>query len=138
MRLYVGGTFDLFHPGHVRLLERCKAFGEVVVSLNTDEFAERYKRRPIMSFEERRSMLEACIYVDEVIVNEGDEDSRPAILASGATHVVHGDDWTGDALMEQMGFGMDWLKEMDLTLLYLPYTEGISTRELIERCRSQP
>jgi glycerol-3-phosphate cytidylyltransferase len=41
--VYTGGTFDLFHSGHVNLLRRCSEIGTVVVSLNTDEFIEKYK-----------------------------------------------------------------------------------------------
>jgi len=48
--VYTGGTFDLFHPGHVNFLKNCKKIGDyVIVSLNTDEFIERYKKsKPII------------------------------------------------------------------------------------------
>jgi len=49
--VYTGGTFDLFHAGHSRFLARCAQLGDVVVSLNTDEFIEEYKGKPpIISF----------------------------------------------------------------------------------------
>ena len=56
--VYTGGTFDLFHSGHVNLLKRCKDlagdWGSVVVSLNTDEFIQQYKGKPpVCSTEER-------------------------------------------------------------------------------------
>ena len=57
MRVYLGGTFDLFHPGHVRLLERASRLGEVWVALNTDEFASEYKRKPILTLDERLSLI---------------------------------------------------------------------------------
>lgn len=131
---YVGGTFDLFHHGHVRLLKAAhEAFDEVVVALNTDEFAERYKRKPVMSLHERMEVVEACRYVDRVVVNLGCEDSRETILWSGATHIVHGDDWTGPELMTQMGFDQAWLDVHGLEMWYPSYTKGISTTSLIER-----
>lgn len=133
-RVYVGGTFDLFHAGHVAFLRRAKQLGtHLIVGLNTDEFAARYKRAPIMSFDERRELLEGCRYVDEVVVNEGCEDSRPAIEKAGANVIVHGDDWTGEALMRQMGLTPGWLAAKRIELAYVPYTMGVSSSEILAR-----
>jgi len=133
--LYVGGTFDLPHAGHVRLFQRVSQLGVVVVSLNTDAFTGRYKRVPILNLEERRQVISAIRWVDSVIVNEGDEDSRPAILKSRANYVVHSDDWKPDSLLPQMGLTWEWLHENGIGLVYVPHTDGISTSEIIERCR---
>jgi glycerol-3-phosphate cytidylyltransferase len=138
MRVYVGGTFDLLHYGHVRFLSEVAKIGDVIVGLNSDEFAARYKRPPVMSFDERREMLEALRCVSLVIPNEGDEDSRPAILKSAAKFVAHGDDWVGESLLSQMGLTVEWLREHGIGLLYVPYTKGISSSEVIERCRRSP
>lgn len=135
-RVYVGGTFDLFHAGHVALLRRAKlAFPQtqVIVSLNRDEFAARYKRRPVLTLLERIEVVSACRYVDLAVVNEGDEDSRPAILGTSATHILHGTDWTDDGLKRQMGLTDAWLEEHGVEMLYVPYTDGISTSEIIQR-----
>ena len=84
LRVYTGGTFDLFHVGHLNLLKRCHEIagltGQVIVSLNTDEFIEKYKsKKPLMSYEDRKAILEACRYVDSVIENYGNEDSKESI-----------------------------------------------------------
>ena len=128
------GVYDLFHSGHVRFFKRCLVYGRVVPILVTDEFAERYKRPTIMSLEERLMMVDSCRYVSEVFVNWGDEDCRRAILDSGATHIAHGNDWTGESLMKQLGITQDWLDRNGIEMLYVPYSSGISTSELIERC----
>ena len=76
-RVYTGGTFDLLHPGHIDFLKKCSEFGSVTVSLNSDEFIERYKgKKPIFSFEERKYIISSLKFVSEVIINEGDEDSK--------------------------------------------------------------
>jgi glycerol-3-phosphate cytidylyltransferase len=136
--VYAGGTFDLFHAGHVEFLRRASLIGPVVVGLNSDEFAARYKRKPIMSYEERRIVLASCKHVSRVIRNIGDEDSRPAILSSGATVIVHGDDWTGESLTRQLGVSDQWLDDHGIELRYLPYSPLCTTTEVIERCRRSP
>jgi len=61
------GTFDLFHPGHVQLLKRARELGSrLVVGLSTDEFNAKKGKRSVMSFDERKMVLESCRYVDEV------------------------------------------------------------------------
>jgi cytidyltransferase-like protein len=59
---------DLFHPGHVEFLRKAKELGDyLVVGLVTDEKASRYKRLPILTFDERREVIQSCRYVDEVM-----------------------------------------------------------------------
>lgn len=133
-RIYCGGTFDLFHAGHVNFLRACSELGEVVVALNTDEFAARYKRLPVYDLEERIHLLEACRYVSYVTVNDGDEDSRPAIRRMKPQFIAHGDDWTGEALMRQMNLTQDFLDVHGIRMLYVPYTRSVSTTDIIRRC----
>lgn len=133
-RAYIGGTFDLFHPGHVNLFRAAKEIAkEVIVALNTDEFAARYKRPPIMALPERMIMVESCKYVDLVTVNEGGEDSKPAILRCRPDAILHGDDWTGDSLMKQMGLTHEFLRQHGIAMEYVPYTCGISSTDLERR-----
>lgn len=132
--VYTGGTFDLFHSGHVNFLRHCNKIGRVTVSLNTDEFIEEYKGKlPIMRYRERKEVLEACRYVDRVIANRGGADSKPAIEDVSPNFVAIGSDWAKKDYYAQMKFTQGWLDEHDITLLYIPYTEGISTTELKRR-----
>jgi phosphoenolpyruvate phosphomutase / 2-hydroxyethylphosphonate cytidylyltransferase len=132
-RVYVPGTFDCLHVGHLNLLDFAAGLGEVWVGLNTDEFAERYKRRPVYPLKDRIRIMESLRQVDEVIVNEGCEDSRPAILECRPTYIVHGDDWTGEAYNRQLGITDEFLIQNGIYILHPPYTAGVSTTEIIER-----
>jgi len=80
--LYTGGTFDLFHFGHQNFLRQCKRVADkVVVSLNRDEFVERFKgKRPVLNYKERRQSLLHSEYVDEVVKNE---QLNPRLLPLG-------------------------------------------------------
>jgi glycerol-3-phosphate cytidylyltransferase len=136
--VYTGGTFDLFHSGHVNLLRQCKAIatesGSVIVSLNTDEFILDYKgKSPICSYEERAAVLEACRYVDGVIPNIGGSDSKVAIMQVLPDFIVIGSDWEKKDYYAQMQFSREWLDENNIILKYVPYTENISTTDLKHR-----
>ena len=137
--LYTGGTFDIFHAGHVNFLKMCsKICGEVVVSLNRDEFIERYKgTAPVFSYKEREACLKSCNYVSRVVVNTGDEDSKPAILQSKANILAVGNDWCQKDYYKQMSFDQEWLDINDITLIYLPYTTGVSSTKIIEKIKNR-
>ena len=133
--VYTGGTFDLFHSGHVNLLNRCKEiageYGSVVVSLNTDEFIEKYKGRPpVCSTDERMAVLEACRYVDHVVLNVGGTDAKIAIEIVKPDYIVIGSDWAKKDYYAQMGFTQDWLDERSIGLVYVPYTKTISSTDI--------
>lgn len=127
----------MFHQGHVNLLRECKNLypdAYVVVALNTDSFIESYKGRPpIISYNDRRAVLEACIYVDRVVPNTHGADSKPTIERVKPNVIAIGDDWAKKDYCKQMGFDMDWLKERGIELIYLPYTSHISTTEIKKR-----
>ena len=137
--LYTGGTFDLFHYGHVSFLKQCRRISDhVVVSLNTDDFVERFKgHKTILNYKEREQSLRCCKYVDEVILNGAGEDSRSCILTVKPTIIAVGDDWAGKDYYKQMGFDQGWLDDNQITLVYIPYTRGISATEIKERIINQ-
>lgn len=136
--VYTGGTFDLFHSGHVNLLKKCKEIagvdGRVIVSLNTDSFIESYKGKPpICNESEREIVVKSCAYVDEVIFNVGGVDSRESIDMAKPNFIVIGSDWARKNYYAQMGFDQDWLDERGISLVYVPYTKEISTTNLKQR-----
>ena len=133
--LYTGGTFDLFHSGHVNFLRVCAEISDtVVVSLNTDEFIEAYKEKPpVISYKDRYEVLMACKYVDLVIPNSGGADSKPAIQEVNPDIIAIGSDWARKDYCAQMGFTQDWLDDRGISLVYIPYTAGISSTAIKAR-----
>jgi glycerol-3-phosphate cytidylyltransferase len=90
------GTFDLFHYGHIRLLQRARAFGNRLgVGLSTDEFNELKKKKALMSYEEREELLMACRFVDFVFPERNWEQKADDIASHNAKVLVMGDDWQG-------------------------------------------
>lgn len=134
--VYTGGTFDLFHAGHVAFLERAATFGQVIVSLNTDEFIAAYKGKPpVMTYAERAAVLLACRHVAGVVINVGGPDSRPAIDEVKPDLIVIGSDWARRDYHKQMGFDQDWLDARGIGLIYIPYTDGISSTNIKARLK---
>jgi len=134
MRVYTGGTFDLFHCGHVQFLRKCSYYGFVVVALNTDEFVKQFKGKPpVMTFAERYEVLSSCKYVGEVVANISGEDSKPTIESVKPDYIIIGDDWDKDDYMKQMSFEEEWLEERNINLVFVPYTSNISTTKIKKR-----
>ena len=115
------GTFDLFHVGHVRLLKRLKSLGDkLVVGLSTDEFNLVKGKKTITPSADRREVLLACQYVDDVFKEHSWEQKREDLIREQATIFAMGDDWAGK---------FDDLQDI-VKVLYLPRTQDISTTEL--------
>jgi glycerol-3-phosphate cytidylyltransferase len=133
LKVYTGGTFDLFHSGHVNFLKRCQQIsgvdGQVVVALNTDEFIYDYKKKkPVLTFDQRKDVLESCRYVSQVVANVGGSDSKKTIEMVDSVDVIAiGSDWARKDYYAQMNFDQDWLDEKNISLIYIPYTKGISS-----------
>jgi len=134
--IYTGGTFDLFHANHVHFLARCAELGDVVVVLNTDEFVKRYKGKPpIVEYNERKFILESCKYVRRVVENTGGADSKVMVEKIDPDIIAIGSDWARKDYYKQMGFDQDWLDGRDISLLYIPYGEGVSSTEIKRRIK---
>ena len=132
--LYTGGTFDLFHYGHVNFLKKCHSICDnVVVALNTDEFISQYKSKSILTYAEREASLLECKYVSRVVPNVFGQDSKPTILSINPDIIAIGDDWCHKDYYSQMDFTQEWLDNHNITLVYIPYTKGISTTEIKAR-----
>lgn len=115
------GTFDLIHHGHINILKRAKENGDyLIVGLSTDEFNAIKGKAAYHSYEERKLILEAIKYVDEVIPESNWGQKVSDITNNKADLFVMGSDWEGK---------FDELKDY-CEVLYLPRTEGISTTKI--------
>ncbi|MFO1091257.1 MAG: adenylyltransferase/cytidyltransferase family protein [Hyphomicrobiales bacterium] len=126
---------DLFHFGHVEFLKRARAMGDhLTVGLISDRRAASYKRPPVLSFEERRLVVENSRYVDAVL--ELDENvTNEFMQRHGFALRVYA---TASPQEEERNFRTLW-KDMDRAYFRrIDYTEGISTTDIIRRIRERP
>lgn len=136
LRVFTAGTFDLPHAGHVNFLQQCAQIGPVTVAINTDEFIKAYKgKAPVMTYKERLEVIKEFRSVDNVIPNYGNENCAKVIddLKDEIDVIAIGSDWARKDYYKQMGFTQDWLDERGLMLLYIPYTQDISSTEIKRR-----
>jgi len=124
MRIITFGTFDMFHIGHLNIIERAKELGcHLVVGVSSDalNFSKK-QRNPICCERDRMRILQAIACVDEVFLEESLELKADYIKEYNADCLVMGDDWQGK---------FDYLKPL-CDVIYLPRTPAISTTQLIE------
>ena len=121
---YTTGVFDLFHHGHVNLLKNAKALcDKLIVGVSTDELAFYKGKKPIIPFENRLLVVEACKYVDVVIPQE-ELDKMIAYKKLKFNILFVGSDWYEDD--NWMNYEKK-LKEYGAKVIYIPYTKSTSS-----------
>ena len=121
------GTFDVFHVGHVNILQRAAALGDrLVVGVSSDALNFSKKgRNPIYCEADRLKIISVLSFVDDVFIEESLEKKLEYIKKHKADALVMGDDWQDR---------FDYLKP-HCEVTYLPRTPSISTTEIIEVVR---
>lgn len=121
------GTFDLFHIGHLRLIERLAAMGDrLIVGVSTDEFNAGKGKKSVVSYDDRAAIVGSIKGVDLVVPEQSWEQKRADILEHDVDLFVMGDDWTGK---------FDDLSDV-CEVHYLSRTSGVSSTEIKEMLRT--
>lgn len=130
------GTFDCPHIGHALFLSKCAEFGDtLIIGVNTDEFVEKYKgKKPLFSFEERRNLLQP--FAALTVANDTYSDFITMVEEYEIEVVVVGSDWYEKDYAAQTGLTQEVLKKHNVSLVFVPYTEEISTTLIKERIKN--
>ncbi|UWR24712.1 adenylyltransferase/cytidyltransferase family protein [Sulfitobacter sp. S223] len=114
------GSFDLFHQGHARLLQRLSMMGtELIVGCSTDAYNEKMGVPAVTSYAQRRLMLESCRFVSRVIAEQDWDQKYTDIINYNVSVFAMGEDWTGQ---------FDQFEDIT-QVVYLPRAEIIGTRK---------
>ena len=128
---YTTGVFDLFHVGHLNIIEQAKELcDELIVGVTTDELCyERKGKRPIICEEDRVRIISSLRYVDRVVLQR-DMDKLSAVKELGCDAVFVGSDWRGTPEWDKY---QRELAEVGCEVVYFEHTDGISSTILRER-----
>ena len=130
---YTTGVFDLFHIGHLNILKRAKEQCDyLIVGVSTDELVQTYKnKKPVIPFAERKAIVEAIRYVDEVVP----QTSMNKLEAWEQIHydaLFHGSDWKGSSMYNEVE---EKLHSVGVAMVFLPHTTGTSSTMISERLK---
>ncbi len=133
--IYVDGTFDLLHPGHLSFLRKARLLGcrKLIAGVISDDNVASYKRRPILSLQERAKMVEALSVVDDVVIDcPFNAISEEFLDAHGIELVAYGGDpKLADPLSS---WASHYRAAIDRGILnIIDYSDETSTSEIIER-----
>lgn len=115
------GTFDLFHIGHLRLLQRLRSLGDrLVVGVSTDEFNAVKGKKTVVPYAHRADIVASIREVDVVFPEDNWAQKRDDIVRERVDIFAMGDDWVGR---------FDDLSDL-CKVVYLPRTRDVSTTEI--------
>jgi D-beta-D-heptose 7-phosphate kinase/D-beta-D-heptose 1-phosphate adenosyltransferase len=123
-KIWVNGTFDILHIGHVRLLEYAYIFGSVRVGIDTDERIKekKGKDRPYNTLEDRIEFLYSIKYIDSVVTFDSNEELINQIREYQPDMMVIGDDYNYNNII-----GIEYIPEVR----FFPKVEGKSTTKIL-------
>jgi rfaE bifunctional protein nucleotidyltransferase chain/domain len=128
VKVYTSVVGDLFHVGHLRLLERAKALGDyLIVGVITDKGVAEYKRKPVIPYKQRARIIKALRCVDKVLIQHH-RDGSPNIKRFKPDILTRGND---SFLKEEV----ECIKKVGGRYKPLSYTKGISTTEIIKQIK---
>tara|TARA_A200000159_G_C7166351_1_gene273482 strand:- start:138 stop:569 length:432 start_codon:yes stop_codon:yes gene_type:complete len=131
VKVFVNGTFDLLHPGHISLLNYAKSLGDyLVVGIDTDDRVREKKgsTRPIYNQEDRGLMLIALSAVDEVTYFSSDESLEALVKDVKPAIMVVGSDWKDKSVI-----GSYWAAELKFFDRIEKYATSKTVQCIIDR-----
>ncbi len=129
--VYVPMVADYLHHGHINILNKAKKLGDIIIGLMTDEAAATYKRLPLLTYEQRKNLVEGLDGVVSV-VPQYQLDYVPAIEMYKPDYFVHGTDWRNGVQQNARERTIQAMKKIGGTVVEPDYTDGISSTAIIE------
>ena len=108
--VFVNGCFDILHPGHIKLFQTARSFGDkLIVAIDSDRKVKEMKgyTRPINSVSTRKIILESIRYIDEVLIFDTREELEALVKKIKPDIMMVGSDWKGKEVV-----GSDYAKEV--------------------------
>ncbi len=128
-KVYVALAVDFIHPGHLNIISVARELGDVTIGLLTDKAIASYKRLPILTYEQRKTIVENIKGVKEVVPQETAEYTKN-LKRIKPDYIVHGDNWRSGILKEIRENVISTIAEWGGELIEPAFTPGFSAREI--------
>ena len=128
-KVWINGSFDILHIGHIRLINYGKSFGSIRVGLDTDNRIREKKgqSRPLNKLSDRMEFMSSINGIDSVVSFDTDSELSELIKEYNPDYLVIGDDYMGKPII-----GSEYAKE----IVYFNKINGYSTTDLIYKCKN--
>lgn len=134
-KVYLGMIADIMHPGLINIInEGCK-YGDVIIGLYTDKAIATYKRLPVLTYGQRKAVVENIKGVTEV-VSQDDWNYVENLRKYRPDYIIHGDDWKKGFMKKIRAEVFKVMKEIGGEVIEIPYTQGINSSQLAEDIES--
>lgn len=133
-KVYIAMSTDIIHEGHINVIKKGQEYGEVIIGLLSDKAISEYKRMPLLSFEERKTIFENIKGVSRV-VEQKTLDYTNILKELKPDYVVHGDDWKEGVQQATRLQVIETLKEWGGQLIEVPYTKDVSSTDIEAKAR---
>ena len=130
--VYIGLSGDGLHHGHMKLLEKAREYGDIIVGLLTDKAITTFKRLPYLNYDQRKEVLINFKGVKK-IVPQNIHDYSQNIKKYKPDFMIHGDDWKTGYMKQFRRNCIQALKTYGGKLIEVPYTKGVSSAAYIDR-----
>lgn len=131
---YTAGVFDLFHVGHLNLLEHAKEQCDyLIVAVTTDELVSYKNKKAVIPYEERARIVAALKVVDQV-VPQVNMNKMEAWEKYHFDAMFVGDDWKGTEKWQRYE---EEFRSVGVDIVYFPYTRGISSTIIESKLSNQ-
>ena len=132
--VYVAMAADIIHLGHINIIEKAASLGPVVIGLLTDEAIRSYKRKPIIPWAQRHKVISSIKGVS-IVIPQTTHDYVSNLETLRPSYVVHGSDWKTGKQSEVRRRVLAALSQWGGELVEPHYTAGISTTQIISKCK---
>ena len=134
--VYITLSIDLLHHGHINLIKQAKKYGNVIAGLLTDNAIASQKRLPLLSYSQRKKVLENINGIFKV-VEQNEWDCSKNILKFKPNFMIHGDDWKSGNEKKFRDSAIKSLKKVGGSLVEIPYTKDVSSFALKQRIHEE-
>jgi len=126
-KIWVNGTFDVLHRGHIELFKFAKSKGDhLTVGIDSDERIKQSKgpKRPVNTLEDRYFFLKSIKYVDEIRTFGSDAELRAIIASYTPDYLIVGSDWAGKEVI-----GAEFASD----ILFFDRVKDLSSSKILEK-----